>query len=336
LRTSTPRNLFVDRYYGLAYDREVIQQTAPYGITELMPDQAVDGMQNSGFLRIPFRKIPRRLVRDRDELLAAVSLATGDTAGLDIVYRGQEREYYLPRQAVVRELLYEDPEAREPSLLPSSARRTVEFEAALVEWCSLVGLYLAEIARLPSDPDVARVLSDYHQQLTSSMKLYLYSLALAQHYGLPSTGLDVTDDLDVAVFFALARFEATEEEGVLRHGRRRSEDPPVLYVFAPPSRFDFEYETVAPIRDFATRPARQRARFLHGGWGLSQNAAARYLRAALYLDPTGDFGEAPSPSILFPAVTEDFCAAWLLSASRALSDSPIKRLLQASLYWVVE
>lgn len=275
-------------------------------------------------------------MRNRDDLLAALARVTVDVDDARIGYRGQYREYELHRHPAICQALYGDAEAREPSLLPSSARRTIDFDAALVEWCSLLNLYLAEAPRHVTNSPLARDIRDEAEHLANSMNLYLYALALAQHYGLPSNGLDVTDDLDVALFFALSTFEETGDHGVLRHRRRHSGEPAVLYVFAIPSRFYFEFERHGPIDALALRPLRQTARFLHAGWGFSKNASARFLRAALYLDPTGDFGELPPSSGLFPGTTEDFFAEWLISAVRELGESPIKSLVGGSLYWVVE
>ena len=38
------------------------------------------------------------------------------------------------------------------------------------------------------------------QKFLSTFNLRLFALALAQHYGMPSSGLDVTDRIDIALF----------------------------------------------------------------------------------------------------------------------------------------
>jgi hypothetical protein len=117
---------------------------------------------------------------------------------------------------------------------------------------------------------------------------------------------------------------------------RQGDQPAVLYAFEIPTRWYLIFEQARPRGFPALRPARQRARFLHGGWGLSENAAARFLCLALYLDPGGDFGATVVPDAwhLFPGPEEDWLGEWLMGAKQRLHTGRIADFL-ASLYWVV-
>ncbi len=161
----------------------------------------------------------------------------------------------------------------EPSLLPSAERVGIDFGLVMAEWLALLDFFL-----LSSCPP------EEHAALESFARTYKrlhFGMAMAQHYGLPSTGLDVTASLDVALFFALNDFVFDEEAGGYVAQHVDAEATPVLYVFMAPERFAFAHEELF-IADLvrAPRPQRQAAHFMHTGWGLAKNQNARYLLAA--------------------------------------------------------
>ena len=338
-RQLSPEHLLVDSHYGQAFGYSVFEEHAVYGETDELPAFPLDVHANHGFLRVPFRRVARCLVRSRAELEEVLDDARRRHAG-QLVLRGQSHEYLLGRSVETLVALYGDPGALEPSLPPSAGRPgVVPLDEVMPEWCGLVRFYIGMLAAVVSSSlsdDRREALERELLLLGASTDSYLLALSLAQHYGLPSMGLDVTDDLDSALFFALSAFdEVSGQPRVL--GRRAHRgipgDEPVLYVFAPFERFQLEYESYRPSLFPRGRPDHQSARFLATGWGLNRNACARNLCIALYLDPDGDFGELPSATEMFPGPDEDHFGGVLAN----VREWDVSRQLTAYLerfYWV--
>ena len=122
-RTSLPNDpLYVDTHYGLVYNGVFLESTALYGPTDALPSYGADVLADLGFLRVPFRRLPRIRMRHQADLDRFVSMIRSEDPKLKTLYRGQSREYCVPRNAETLNRLYGDPEAIEPSI-PSSAER---------------------------------------------------------------------------------------------------------------------------------------------------------------------------------------------------------------------
>ena len=328
----------VDSYYGRVYDFPLEGSYGVYGITEAMPT-APWARTADGFLRTPFRKVPRYVVRDRAELgrLFGRVAIIGD--GSETLYRGQPGEYSLPRSASTREILYGDPEAIEPSLLASSVRSARPLETVLPEWCLLVRQLLETVweAQLgePAVQEAWPIVRADAARLRTGLDLHLYAISQAQHYGLPTMGLDVTTDIDTALFFALHEIEREPGTRTMRYRRKEpGSRPGVLYLLAPDERFRLIHDRARPRTTGAGRPERQKAHFLITGWGHHRNAAARHLALAISLDPAGDWGALPSPSDLFPAREEDLFGNYLESRLESGDLPAALREYVEQLYWV--
>ena len=183
-----------------------------------------------------------------------------------------------------------------------------------------------------SEATLQSIRDDYHE-LTGGFRFHHFALALAQHYGLPSAGIDVTPDPRIAAFFALHMFSReTDGSRILRGIRKKGGDEPgVIYVFGVGERFSLDYEQFRPRTFPIGRPDRQRAFFLHTGWGLSRNECARRIWVALYLDPDGDF-DMPSCAEMFPEAGADRFARFLLDIAPEMT--PRLRDYLSCLYWV--
>jgi len=98
------RPLLVDSYYGQVYDQLPLGAHAIYGETREIPEYAIDRLANHGFLRVPFRRIPRRVVRSLEELVAIVKALFDQfrRRKMTLLYRGQNIEYTLPRTGGAR------------------------------------------------------------------------------------------------------------------------------------------------------------------------------------------------------------------------------------------
>ena len=67
-------------------------------------------MANMGYLRVPFRRIPRRLVKDRSEIENIVNKIVSADDDLVLLFRGQTREHVINRSSEAMHSLYGDPE----------------------------------------------------------------------------------------------------------------------------------------------------------------------------------------------------------------------------------
>ncbi|HEU4885041.1 MAG TPA: FRG domain-containing protein [Longimicrobium sp.] len=336
---STAPALAIDTFYGRVFDVAPKENLGLYGITAAMPD-APGPAATRGFLRIPYRKVPRYAVRGRAELDAVLGSLVVMGDGSPRLYRGQAREYALGRSAAAGQVLYGDAAAVEPSLLATSTRAAQPLEAVLPAWCLLVRAFLEEVWSVQSAaPEVSQawpVIQEDALRLRTGVDLHLYAIALAQHYGLPTMGLDVTHTLETALFFAVHVAERVPGTRNIRYRRKRADDGEgVLYVLAPDERYRLNHDLSRPRTIGGGRPELQGARFLVTGWGHHRNAVARHLAAALYLDPEGDFGPLPLARELFPPLSDDLFGEYLESRLADGLPPELGRYVE-QLYWVGE
>lgn len=300
----SPGYVLVDELYGQAYDHIPVPGAGIYGITQAMPAKDLDDRAGMGFLRLPFARVPRFRVRDRKELETLIGQLPRRAKSSPLLYRGQNREHLLGRNVETLQALYADANAMEPSLLPSGARAGLDLNTIMPEWSAILKWALGVWFDDGKQGIGARELDAFQ----SHYLFRRFAAAIAQHYGLPSSGLDVTTKLDVGLFFALTSFAPTDEgDGALQClpvDKERS--APVLYLMEPyPERVQSDFSSETPTWLPLARPQRQAAHFVHRGWGFSQNEAAHWLVAAFYLDPVGDFGPLPSCADLFPSAEVD-------------------------------
>jgi hypothetical protein len=263
--------------------------------------------------------VPCIKASDKAGLLQLVLRVREAYPDLTLLFRGQTKEYLLDRNIETLKALYGS-EVREPSLLPSAERRNMNIDAVGPSWCGMLRWLLDVWATRRGD-------TEQFQQIHEAGEDYFFhhfALAIAQHYGLPSSGVDVTDSLDVALFFALHRFSPSQHDPNLSTCSRVLSEgsAPVLYIFGIEMEKEYiRYESSLLGELPTNRPARQAAFFLHRGAGFARNRAARNLLAALYVDPTGDYGVLPGVDHLFPGPEEDFLGLAIENTKRHLNDS---------------
>lgn len=327
----------VDCYFGNVYTDLPQPGSAVYGETHAFLKQPSDDFADLGFLRVPFKRIPRMGVRSRSDIEKVINLF-GRIYGADkLLFRGQTSEHYLKRSTLATELFYGTSLVLEPSLLPSSSRRSPSIEDCMPEWMMWVQLcQLANINKLRGH--FAGLKQSVYEQLAREAldawrltKSYFFCLSLAQHYGLPSRGLDVTNDLATAIFFALHEFKITAP-GFCSAQRVSTNSQPVIYILLREGTREFSFEECTPFLFKSGRPKQQSAWFMSTGWGLQQNSAAEQILVAMYLDPMADYSELPAVTNLFPGPELDSVASFL-SSVRSHSSEVLKQVLQ-DFYWV--
>lgn len=321
-KISSKGESIIDSNYGLVYDKELIEQNAlVYGDHNRIPDYSGDELSNAGFLRVPFRKIPRININNRQELDSLIKSIERRDSNLELLFRGQNSEYYIDRDKQEKIALYGADDILEPSLIPSAVRRNIMMEDIMPLWNNMLHTFLDKSINSFSSYEKPLL----HRELVnfkSNARFALFSMALAQHYGMPSVGLDVTDKIETALFFATHKFEKQDSGYEYVYNLHNMKEPPVIYIMSPAQRFQLNYSEIKPDYINFLRPDKQNARFLHTGWGACKNRCARQIWIALYLNPKGDFGVISEKKDLFPK--EDLFAAHLSELIKLIDSKKLK------------
>jgi len=175
------------------------------------------------------------------------------------------------------------------------------------------------------DNRVGAEANDFRQWFFTSYRYTALPLVM-QHYGMPTTALDVTSDVDVALFFVLNRFdpEAGHFLPVAKHQRLN----PVLYLFASasegvptsplqtailPSDYLLRSAGPAPL-PIPPRIARQQCGLLYGANVMAENRYALLLIGKV--DMRAYIGTAATEikPELFPGSLDDSLYGTLLAA----------------------
>ena len=292
--------LVVDNNYGLVYDEVLINsKCAIYGDADKIPMYSGDQLENLGYLRVPFRKIPRIKLNNQQELNELLSMFEVKDKNLKLQFRGQNSEHYIERTDDEKLALFNSKDSLEPSLIPSAVRRNILMEDIMPIWNNMLQKYLDYKLSIFNGSNKIQLTRDL-LNFKTNVNFAVFSLSLAQHYGFPSVGLDSTPNINTAIFFATHKFQNVQGKCSYKHNIHDLENPPVIYVLAPAERNQFDYRYFKPVFTEFLRPDYQEAHFLHTGWGLNKNRSARSIWLALYLDQNGDFGKDMNSETLFP------------------------------------
>jgi hypothetical protein len=228
-----------------------------------------------------------------------------------VFFRGQVRFHRLQRAARVRSLLFGDSCSVEPSMTTSASRDlgcdydTVHFALK----------YFIEQIVLNRRWDGTDDMTRWRQQSEDpSCPLDYALMALTQHYGLPSHGLDITTSDDVALWFAVNRF-GKDANGKARYQRLSAADWPddrdawpVIFACQTVTRsIESSLHDCHELTEFgfeARRPINQKARFFLGGHSDHQNRLAEAVVCVFRLRP-GDYATTCSFDSLFPSSDVD-------------------------------
>jgi FRG domain len=320
---------YEDPLYGNCWSWTPAHGSAVYGRTENLPVGPLDELANGTFLRVPFRRVP---VIEVSSIGAVRAIAESvESADPDIrgVWRGQSSHYTTEKKGRTKDellRLYGAEDIDEPSLLPSAARTDLYFPDSFGAWSALLDLYVHERAR---EQGMQRELLNF----VNSYRYRMWGFATAQHYGLPSVGLDVTHDIDVAVFFALHTFK-TSPDGITTATRVTSNASPIIYGLGGFANHElFEDAKLAPGRLLCTRPAAQSAMFFSTGWGHAPNSAAQRIYVGLKLVGHESWKLEFQPSHYFPKPQDDEFLRFLLERKSELNLPAIQDLL-SKIYYV--
>lgn len=305
-----PNASYVDTLYGHTWSFVPKPGAAVYGLTDRFPASPIDHLARGRFLRVPFRRVPVIEVGSPEDLAAfAASIVSADDS-IRLRWRGQVKEHYLQRQEDDLLRLFGSTSVREPSLVPSAARASTDFSKIFPAWSAVLDLYLGGYGQIHGEADAT-----VFEQIThfrASYNYRLWALATAQHYGLPSVGLDITTDLWTAVLFALHEFTTDLASGRTVTTRVPAAAEPVLYAMAGFEGDLIDDAAIAPAFLQCERPKAQAAHFFGTGWGAATNKAAERIFVAFRLLNHHKWLVPKSIDELFPPRTTDSFVAFLL------------------------
>lgn len=340
-------HVICDAYYQHLYPAWPLEPLAVYGRRgSILAAPEVD-LPGHRELRVRHRSVPTYVASTYAELeMIRDGLRAAAPPGQHVLFRGQTRQYLLSRPPEVKEFLFgsDGVDAAEPSLLTTAHRAGADGDRLLAElYFELSDLAYADadlrayaekavvgLSPLLAVPQLASEIAEPKAsggwRKARSGALYAEMLALAQHYGIPTYGLDLTGELAVATWFA-THASTTTPRGTYRFDRVTKWGPtpdvwPCVYFLLVDEANYGHFGIGDLLKTTAMRPQRQHAFLAFGGWGWNANSAAELLRVAVYLSPEfADPDAVPNCPALFPRCDEDPFYDFLLRRKARASPS---------------
>jgi hypothetical protein len=290
--------------------------------------KAISGVQSGKNIG---RNIPTFHVLNRRDLKNALGQIIRHVPGnRSLLYRGQRCEYRYPHSPRILEELGYERDFFMPSLLPSIARDLSDKRSLLREsekWKKPFLIWLIASTKLCVDPytiaSAMDILRNPNRQQFGKFLRQLYdgerghaleemmqnllfggghedTLPLVlQHYGFPSSYLDLTDDMEAAIYFATA-------------GEETPAGPGVIYIFANDHNGSDQYLSSHFLFSFLANkeiniPARiknQKAYILRGANARAKNAYGNEVLGKIVIDPNSINAEVDQED-LFPPISVD-------------------------------
>lgn len=309
------RGVLVDKYYRAPFWARNCDPHGLYGASNLLRDHYTNfyaSLPVSELIRCKHYCVPVVEVSSLDEIRQHVAQipVLGSTK---IFFRGQTGMHTLQRDNAIKQLLFADSCSVEPSLT-TSASRDLNYDYDVLHFALR---QFAEQSLYEGDRKFIAERTERWREETSSptCRLDYAIMALAQHYGLPSHGLDVTTSEDVAVWFATNRYYKDSAGGISSYNKMCpsdwAEDPtrwPVVFACqAVTNSIEPSLQDCEELEGFgilAARPERQHAKFFHGGHSDHQNRLAEAVVCVFRLRPNIYETQSTFTS-LFPSPEED-------------------------------
>jgi len=303
-------DLVLDDGYGRVFTKDVYENACPYGQTIRMQkyDDGIKNGQVMDYLRVPYRKVPIYKVNDNNEAESIIHKIQLHSSSHKILIRGQNVIYPYFRSDDEKECLFGEANSIEPSFLSSHNRMEIDEHFLNCMWNSHATILLNDVG---CELKEALPIDKFHEYWESANFIkngYLstpFSLGMAQHYGLPSVGLDLTSDYNTALWFATNTLKR-DKTGLMRMEPVNDLYESTIFVFRCPINSVFSFKAVRPKHFPNSRPDMQNAWFGHVGWGYSRNQMASYLACGIRVTPKMakqlrvDFGR-----YLFPKESDD-------------------------------
>ncbi len=241
-----------------------------------------------------------------------------------VFYRGQGRLYPLTRSPKVQRLLFGDSARPEPSLVTSAARKRFDYDSLHFALRLFLEAELFGSQGAAAENDATyRAWVEKSGRLTCDIDYAV--MALAQHYGLPSHGLDVTRDIDIALWFATNKWSAgplaTYTPMAFGDWGTDPDKWPVIFACQQVTHStEMSLQDCRELDDFgfgALRPLRQKASFFLGGQSDHQNRLGEAVVCAFRLKPGNWTTRATFDELFPPPNIDPAYAAMLRFAERS-------------------
>ncbi|MEI7870136.1 MAG: FRG domain-containing protein [Candidatus Methylumidiphilus sp.] len=267
-----------------------------------------------------------------DTIIATVRKRAESKNQFQLWFRGQPQEYLLSNMIKESRTICPWRSVQDISQVPSLYRNTNARINDLKSYCMRIleihkyYLFLKEILGIPTldtrvwnDPLIEKVPNNLNRDVldwtvtltTASGELIenhdthqayrsLQASLFLQHYGLESNILDITNNIDIALFFAQKEIENNKYINVDFSKRN-----PVIYLFILDNELDPFLNTSKLMEDYRLlRPQRQNCGILSGASMVSKNYYTRFIALRLILNKRISM-KYEDPEYLFPDPAED-------------------------------
>lgn len=296
--------LLTDSCYGTTFSpsaRALYGEGVPtQGVGGTSIEEGLDDFAIVGYARAALHRIPCIEAPSMGDLIDAVGAIERVAAG-PLLFRGQVNHFTVNRPASVNEILYGQADVDELSLMTASSRARFDWDHFHYRFqLQSQGLLYADLPadRFEShdvDPegtlrfDNVEVQRRYSSWDRQPFQFEQACMGVAQHYGVPTDGLDLTSDLAIALWFATSTYQSWVSQEGGPAAWYTPLDPvagrPVIYVICA----DLSIESATPIATLgglrSLRAERQSAHLHYGGWGMHTNLCATETIAAIFLSP---------------------------------------------------
>lgn len=290
LQNNKDTDFILDDFYGKIFQKSVYKfNHAIYGNSILMDyfEDFSDHYEIVDFLRVPYRKIPVFQVSSNDDAKNLITKIKDKYDSKQILLRGQVNKYSLQRSKEDLLKFYGDENAFEPSFLSSFCRGKFDEKFIRSLWNCQGRILLNDIYVDLREELSKNELEEFNTSragIEGTMWMSNFSLGMAQHYGLPSIGLDLTDNYETALCFASNTLEKCKP-GIYKVSTTKDFTESMLYVFVCPYNVVFSYKITKPVHFPDSRPDCQDAWFGYVGWGDAKNQMAMYLDCCIKVTP---------------------------------------------------
>lgn len=322
----------IDSHYQSIFNINILNTKGVYGIKGKRTCVLESSSRNNivSTFRVKRNEVPQIIVDSIDELKDVIDVISKQFPDKNVYYRGQAKHHKLNRPDSINEFLYGDANVNELSLPTAASRNNFDFDTFNSAFqMHIQGMMYSKIEKEkfdelhsewkfwshtpPTSNDEINEIYEKWYKLFHSYEWDLMVMALAQHYGVPTHGLDITTDLNVALWFATNQWYSYEYKGkkyawykeLARNYKKDINDYPVIYIVSTDNSLKRDLDQVEFAGFKALRPKRQGA-FLHfGGWGLHSNICAEEVVAAIHLSKNVEISNLPKAEELFPSPEED-------------------------------
>jgi hypothetical protein len=331
----------IDKHYQTIYIAPTpMEDIAWYGIKHPLFRDHFESFRNGlrivDTLRTKHYAIPIYEAENIEEL-NSLAARLPEFNGRRMWFRGQTTSYLLKRTPLVARALFGREDVHEPSLLGAAPRRGWDYNEIHSPLQVLIQDYMYQQAEKRGHD-----LDKTHQNWASKAKQALPEwdrtvMAMAQHYGIPTNGLDVTSSLEVAIWFATNQYSINSSEQAYFSSMQSADWPsdpkqwPIVFFILPVT--ESLTSSIAPIESFqdfgipVLRPTRQKAAFFMGAHGLHQNRLGEALVCGVRLRP-GMWETRLSFTYLFPPPEEDAAYAFMFEVRNRHKDGPLGKFFR--------